>query len=570
MTRKSRGQEPMDPIAGISDREAVDKINRLRSSLVSGKIGRRDFMVTAIALGLSTTAASSVFNTARAMAKKGGRLRTGTTGGATSDVLDPGLILDSYMINVLFGQVRNNLTEVSNTGELVPELAESWDSTPDAKTWTFKIRQGVEFHNGKSLDAQDVVDSIRHHLHEDSKSAAKGILKGIESVEADGKHGVTVNLTGGDADFPFLMSDYHVLICPSNGDGTIDWQSGTGTGGYTLAEHEPGIRTLTKRNPNYWKEGKAHFDEVETLQIADPNARLNGLRTNSVDCINNVDPKIVERLKRLPGIHVRSVTGNKQLTLPMRTDTAPFDNNDVRLAVKSIINREEWFDKIIFGYGEIGNDNPIGPANIYRATTEELPQRIYDPDKAKHHLKQAGMDRLSIQFHAAETAFSGAVNAGQLAAGIGPSGRHRHRGGARAGRRLLVQRLDEQGVQRLLLERPAHRELDLLADLRGGRELERHVLEARPVQRAAGAGAGRAGYGEAPGDVRRDAAHRPQRGRRVPASVPGRHDGAQRQAARAGGHREQLGAGRPQARRTVVVRVVATGPTASAGIDLPG
>ena len=69
------------------------------------------------------------------------------------------------------------------------------------------------------------------------------------------------------------MSDYHLLICPSNGDGTIDWQSGTGTGGYTLAEHEPGIRTLTKRNPNYWKEGKGHFDEVETLQIADPNAR---------------------------------------------------------------------------------------------------------------------------------------------------------------------------------------------------------------------------------------------------------------------------------------------------------
>ena len=414
MSRKSSNRETMDPIATVSDREAVDKINRLRTSLASGRIGRRDFMVTAIALGLSTTAASSVFNKAWAMAKKGGRLRTGTTGGATSDVLDPGLILDSYMINVLFGQVRNNLTEVSASGELVPELAASWDSTPDAKVWTFKVRQGVEFHNGKTLDSRDVVDSLRHHLTEDSKSAAKGILGGIESVEADGKDAVKVTLKGGDADFPFLMSDYHLLICPSNGDGTIDWQSGTGTGGYTLAEHEPGIRSLTKRNPNYWKDGRAHFDEAETLQIADPNARLNALRTNAVDCINNVDPKIVERLKRVPGVHVRSVTGNKQLTLPMRTDTAPFDNNDVRLAVKNIINREEWFEKIIFGDGEIGNDNPVGPANIYRATTDELPQRIYDPDKAKFHLKQAGLDRLSIQFHAAETAFSGAVDAGQL------------------------------------------------------------------------------------------------------------------------------------------------------------
>ena len=414
MTKKSDMHDTMDPITEVSDREAMEKINRLRSSFESRKIGRRDFMATAIALGLSTTAASSVFNKAWAAAKKGGRLRIGLTGGATGDTLDPGLILDAYMINVQFGQLRNNLTEVSPNGELIPELAESWDSSPDAKTWTFKIRQGVEFHNGKTLDSQDVVDSLRHHLAEDSKSAAKGILGGIESVNSDGKYGVTVELKGGDADFPFLMSDYHLNICPSTGDGAIDWESGIGTGGYILVDNDPGVRTFTKRNPNYWKEGMAHFDEVEVLQIADPNARLNALRTKVVDCISNVDPKIVTRLERVPGILIRSVTGNKQITLPMRTDTAPFDNNDVRLAIKHIIKREEWFDKIIFGYGEIGNDNPIGPANIYRATTEELPPRMYDPDKAKYHLKQAGMDNLQIKFHAADTGFAGAVNAGQL------------------------------------------------------------------------------------------------------------------------------------------------------------
>ena len=414
MSNTSKRNETRDPLTEVSDREAVEKINLIRSSIGSGRIRRRDFMVAAIALGLSTTAASTVFNNAWAAVKKGGRLRTGITGGGTGDVLDPGLILDSYMINVQFGQLRNNLTEVSVSGELIPELAESWDSTPDAKSWMFKIRQGVEFHNGKTLDSQDVVDSLRHHLAEDSKSAAKGILGGIASVEADGTYGVTVHLTGGDADFPFLMSDYHLLICPSKGDGTIEWESGVGTGGYALAEHEPGVRTLTRRNPNYWKEGRAHFDEAETLQIADPNARLNALRTNAIDCMNNVDPKIVERLKRVAGLQVLSVTGNKQFTLPMRTDTAPFDNNDVRLAIKHIIKREEWFEKIIFGFGEVGNDSPIGPANFYRATPEELPQRMYDPDRAKFHLKQAGMENLSIKFHAADTGFSGAVNAGQL------------------------------------------------------------------------------------------------------------------------------------------------------------
>ena len=433
MSRKFSKRETMGPIATVSDREAVEKITRLQSSIATGRIGRRDFMTAAIALGFSTTAASTVFNKAWAAAKKGGRLRIGTTGGATSDVLDPGLILDSYMINVLFGQVRNNLSEVSATGDLVPELAESWDSTPDAKVWTFKIRQGVEFHNGKTLDSQDVVDSIRHHLTEDSKSAAKGILGGIESVEADGKHAVKVTLKGGDADFPFLMSDYHVLICPSRGDGTIDWESGTGTGGYALVEHEPGIRTFTRRNPNYWKEGRAHFDEVETLQIADPNARLNALRTKSVDCINNVDLKIVERLKRVPGLHVRAVTGNKQLTLPMRTDTPPFDNQ----------RRSSRHQERHQSGGVAGEDHLR-----LRGTRERQPHRS-GQHLPCHHRRAAAAGLRPGQGEAPSQAGRPGQperpvpcrrnrlrRCGQrraTAAGVGPCGGHRHRGGARAG-----------------------------------------------------------------------------------------------------------------------------------------
>jgi len=237
--------------AEISDRETADKVERLSEHLLSGKVTRRGFMSGAMALGVSLTTASAFMSQAEAATpKKGGRLRQGVTGGATSDILDPGQILDHYMINVQFGQLRNGLTEVSPTGELIAELAESWDSSSDAKTWTFAIRKGVEFHNGKTLEIQDVVDSLNHHLGEGNKSAANGILAGVESVKADGDT-IVVSLSGGDADFPFLLSDYHMGICPSNGDGTIDWQSGIGTGGYSLVDHEAGVRTLTKRNPNY-------------------------------------------------------------------------------------------------------------------------------------------------------------------------------------------------------------------------------------------------------------------------------------------------------------------------------
>ncbi len=399
----------------VSDMEVAEKIRNIQQSFESGKMSRRAFMTGAVALGVSLTSASLILNKVEAASpKKGGRLRIGLTGGATTDTLDPGQILDLYMMHLQFGQLRNGLTEVAPDGQLIPELAESWEASPDARIWNFKIRNGVEFHNGKSLTSEDVVASLNHHVGEDTKSAAKGIMSGIVSVKADGKHGVKVELSGGNADFPFLLTDYHMNICPANADGSIDWQSGVGTGGYILQANNPGVQSITKRNPNYWKAGMAHFDEIEINQIGDPTARSQALQTDSLDCMNNVPTNTAHLMKRVPNIVVEATTGNKQITLPMRTDMAPFDNNDVRTAVKLIVDREQWLQKVVHGYGQLGNDNPIGPGNIYRATTDELPQRAYDPEKAKYHLKKAGLSKLSIDFHAADTGFGGSVDAGLL------------------------------------------------------------------------------------------------------------------------------------------------------------
>jgi len=412
---KSEDEKQVDLTTGITDLEVADKIKDIQHSFETGQVSRRSFMTGALAMGVSLTAASAILNKVEAATpKQGGRLRVGLTGGATTDVLDPGQILDLYMIHLQFGQLRNSLTEVGPDGQLAPELAESWDASADASTWNFKLREGVEFHNGKSFTSEDVVASINHHRGEDTKSAAKSIVSSIESIKADGKYGVVIKLSGGNADLPFLMTDYHLNMCPANKDGSIDWQSGIGTGGYVLKQHDAGVRSHTTRNPNYWKEGYAHFDEVEITQIGDTTARSQALQTGAIDVMNNVPTNTVHLLKRVPHLKVHATTGNKQMTLPMRTDTAPFDNIDVRTALKLSIDRQQWLEKVIQGYGELGNDNPIGPANIYRATTEELPQREYDPEKAKFHLKKAGLSKLSVQWHAAETGFTGAVDAGQL------------------------------------------------------------------------------------------------------------------------------------------------------------
>jgi len=394
----------------------MSELEYFSNLLTLGKISRREFMGRAVALGATTALATSMAGKAAKAAtpKKGGRFRLALTGGATSDDIDPATTLDTYMINVNFGQLRNCLTEISEDGELIGELAESWEASDDASIWTFKLRQGIEFHNGKTMDANDVVESINHHRGEDSKSAAKGIIEPIIDVKADGNDTVVMTLSGGNADLPYLISDYHLLICPAKPEGGIDWQSGVGTGGFVLDSYEPGVRTLTKRNPNYWKEGRAHFDEVETLFIADVAARTSALQTGEIDAMNRADLKTIHLLKRAPGVTIIQTTGNQHITLPMLSDTAPFDNNDLRLALKYAIDREEWLRVIFKGYGELANDHPVGPANQFQATPEEIPQRAYDPDKAKHHLKKAGYDSIDLKLHMADTAFEGAVDGGTL------------------------------------------------------------------------------------------------------------------------------------------------------------
>ncbi len=379
-----------------------------------GRVNRREFIQAGIAAGVTVAAASTAFDKAvAATPKKGGDYIQALTGGSSSDSLDPATTLDSFMINVNAGQLHNNLTEIGSDNQLRGELAENWEASADAKTWNFKLRKGVEFHNGKTMDANDVVESFRHHMGEDNKSAASGLMKQVEEVKADGDNVVFV-LSGGNADFPYIVSDYHLNICPAKDGGGAAWEEGVGTGGYMLEEFDPGVRVNVKRNPNYWKEDAAYFDTVQNLFVSDAAARTSGVRTGELHSMSNIDIATAPLLARDKNVKVLSTYGNKHVVMPMDCRADPFSDNHVRLAMKHAIDRVEMVEKITRGFGEVGNDFPIGPANVNRATAEEIPQRSFDPDKAKFHLKKAGMDSLSLKFHVADTAFEGGVDAGQL------------------------------------------------------------------------------------------------------------------------------------------------------------
>ena len=173
------------------------------------------------------------------------------------------------------------------------------------------------------------------------------------------------------------------------------------------------MRADLERFDGYHKENAAYFDAVEVLAIVDPVARTNALMTNAVDVIDRVDVKTVDLLKRNPAIEVHQATGTLHYTFPMRVNAAPFDNKDFRLALKYSIKRQEMLDKILRGYGGLGNDLPIGVNQRY--FNSELPQREFDPDKAKFHYQKSGVDEEVVLF-ASEAAFAGAVDASQLIA----------------------------------------------------------------------------------------------------------------------------------------------------------
>jgi peptide/nickel transport system substrate-binding protein len=331
--------------------------------------------------------------------------------GATTDSLDPATYPDSFTGTVGWGSIGNGLTEVDASGQIVPDLAESMEPSDRASTWVFKLRKDLTFHNGKTVTSADVIESYRHHMNPASRSAAKSLLETIVDIRADGPETVVFTLSSGSADFPYLTSDYHLPIMPAREGGGVDWESGIRTGPFILRGFDPGVAATMKRNPNYHRDGP-WFDDVEILVVQDVAARMNALITGEVDYAQRCDLKTLDLLRKHPGIEILEVTGNGHYTLPMNVTVPPFDNADVRAALKYAIDREDIQQKVFLGHGTVGNDNPIAPTIKY--AVDPKPVHSYDPEKSKFHLKRAGLESLKVELSAADAAFADAVDVGLL------------------------------------------------------------------------------------------------------------------------------------------------------------
>jgi peptide/nickel transport system substrate-binding protein len=374
---------------------------------------RREFIQLAMAAGLSAGAAQSLFSSrARAEPKAGGSFKIGIGDGSTTDTLDPGSWNNA--LTFLFGQAFFGacLVEIDQKNAVKPNLAESIEPADGATKWIFKLRRGLTFHNGKPLTSTDVVETYNYHRGENSKSAGKGLLAGVADVKADGPEAVIVTLKSGNADFPYVLSDYHLPISPAKEGGGIEWEKGVGCGPFILKSFAPGVSVVGTRNPNYHKTGLPYFDEVTILSIIDVAARSNALTTGDIHFMDRCDLKTIDLLKNNPEIEVDTNTTTFQYHALMNVTVPPFDNADVRLALKWSLDRQELVKKAVFGYGIPGNDNPIAPNTKFAINPEPIYR--HDPERVKFHLKKAGLSSLKVDFSTSEAAFPTAVDTALL------------------------------------------------------------------------------------------------------------------------------------------------------------
>lgn len=390
----------------------MDKNWQRRSG--SSILTRRTFLGSASLMAAGLAVGGSILAPFRANAqdatpKKGGRVRLATVDSTSADSLDPANtptftdIIRSYF-------VFEKLTEIDPAGNVVPQLATAWSSNADASVWTFELRQGVVFHNGKTLTPADVVYSYQRILKKETASQGINFLTALKTARADGGK-IVFELSEPYAEFPFIASMRWMAIVP---EGSMTFpKDAIGTGPWKVADFQPGITALFTRNENYWRSGLPYIDEIESFGIGEESARLSALLSGDADIVQSISPKAVPVVEKSGTAKSWVVPGGAHPTFAMKADAAPFDNLDVRLALKHAFDRKQFIDVAFGGLGEIGRDNPV--PHFDPNFSADVPVPTADGDKVKFHLKKAGMENATFELNSSDANYGGANAAVVLA-----------------------------------------------------------------------------------------------------------------------------------------------------------
>jgi peptide/nickel transport system substrate-binding protein len=322
---------------------------------------------------------------------KGGTLRVGLVTGGNAETIDVRLAANTPDVFRVYQLYDPMFYVAPFGGGVAPGLVEHSESNKQATLWTFRLRDGVVWHDGKPLTADDLLYTIRQWASPKSNAhtnAEKAVdIKGIRKL--DGRT-VQVPLKLGLAEFPTLLANQNFLVIQ---DGFTDYAKPVGTGPFKFGSFTPGSRSEFTANKNYWREGTPHVDSIVIdTSYASDETRLNALLSGAIDIMPYAPPALAQSYRRAGKIHLGNQPGPGWTGPCFRVDKKPFDDPRVRRALKLIPDREAVVSQVFDGLATVGNDCG-GYTDDYWASDLKIHQDI---DQARSLLKSAGHSNLSL------------------------------------------------------------------------------------------------------------------------------------------------------------------------------
>lgn len=355
-------------------------------------INRRDLVRIAGASGVALAAGTPAVLGAQAQDTAASELVIGKSAEAVG--YDPAIVTASSS-NELLAVVYERLVHFDDDGQAQPELAESWDS-PDDLTYVFTLRDGVTFHDGKPLTADDVKFTFDRIKDEATGSSWASQFEPVDTIESDGERSVTFKLNAPFGPFLATLSSTYSSILP-NGDEPVDFATTmVGTNAFKLQEAKADVQTTLVRHDTYWQAGLPKLDQLTYRILPDEATRLADIRTGDVGLTTLADPVSIDAATSSDGVVVIEQDTTDYYLLGLNCARAPFDNVQVRQALSQAIDRQAIVDAVFFGKGQVSG--PIVPTlGDWAQPVEQLPNYEVDRDGAKALLEEAGQPDLSFK-----------------------------------------------------------------------------------------------------------------------------------------------------------------------------
>src|SRR6266487_588281 len=358
----------------------------LQGLAATGALAGTGGLLAACSSGSSAPAAGGSSPTAR---KRGGNLKLGLTGGSGTDTLDPHKGL-TYLDTARAQSLYQPLLQLTTAAQTEFVLAEEISPRGSTSQWVIRLRPGITFHDGKPLAAEDVIFTLTRILSNRLTGSTPLGPVDVKGLKALDKRTVLVPMTSPYGSFLDQLSYwYYLYVVPAG----FDPKQPNGTGPFKYQSFTPGQRSVFTKNPNYWKTGLPYVDTLTIIDFSDSASLQNALTTGVIHGAGALEGPQIAALRANSG--VRTVVSHTGAITPftMRVDQAPFNEVNVRQAMRLLVDRPQLINSALNGFATVGADvsSPFDPAY------DRSLHRQADIGQAKHLLKKAGQENLTVQ-----------------------------------------------------------------------------------------------------------------------------------------------------------------------------